>query len=562
MLAPWKQDEERLLLADACQRDFFLFLKYAFGVALNPRGHWLAESVHRPLCQLLELEGRRWLERRRHQIQGRTKVMVCVPRGYGKTVVVTKAFPLWLHLHDPDLACVIDSESAAKAQEFLGPVKTLLENGDPYALFTWLYGSWYSPDRIWRDSQFTHALRRQMALTEPSFDTCSVETGATGSHPDLLVLDDPISIDRIREKGNWIELAVTHAQGLTPALRTDSFFLIVGTPYTQGDVLNTFLAQDGVAAYYGMKPPEAFPSESQDGQWNVFFLQARNSDGESTLPSAWTTKELDDYERKRPMDFAAQMMCTPGTGHHMPISPEQIEDAKISREDLPTNLFYTIHLDTAFKEQKRMMAGDESVIIVAGHDLRRTGDVYYLEGYGSNKWRLEDFTKKLVEIVQRLKKSLKRVRAITDEREMGGKEGLWETHLRSCFADAGLYMPPLKLINRAGTRKAVRITEAAGYWVDGHMKLVDDAPGLDRLVRQMLQIGVSAHDDWADAAADIFHPEVYNPMLPTLGDDMPEVRRPFDDYLLSGRLTDDGAREAYDRLIEAEEDSSWAITER
>jgi len=557
----WDLEIERETLAIACRDSFWLFLKYAFGVARNPRGRWLTEEVHRPIAELLQREGLAWLERRRKQEQGRTKVMCVIPRGFGKTVIVTKAFPLWLHLHDPDLACVVDSESAQKAVEFVSSIKVLLEGGDPYSLFAQTYGVWHDPARLWTNAQFTHALRRQMALTEPSFDTASVETGTTGSHPDLLVLDDPISQEKIRERGNWIQLSIQHTNALIPALRTDSFFLYVGTPYTNADVISMLLRTDGIREAHGMKLPPTFPEPSPDGEWVLYYLQARDARGESILPRAWTKRELDLYEKKKPQDFAAQMMCAPGTGKHMPLTAEQIDLMWIDRKDLARHMHYTIHLDTAFKDMKRKSAGDESVILVFGHDVGgRTGDVYYIEGHGSNEWQIDEFCHKLVTIVQRYRSQLRRIRAVTDEIALGGKQGLWETHLRSRFADAGLYMPQFIQLQRSGTRKHVRITEAAGYWAEGHMKLVRGASGVDNLVRQMLEIGVSAHDDWADAAADAFHPDIYRPMIP-LGEEagIDAPRRPFDQYLLTGKITDEVARDAYDTLVE--EETRWVAIE-
>jgi hypothetical protein len=557
----WNKEIERELLAYYCKESFWQFVRHAFGVARNPRGHWLTEKVHKPWCDMLELQARRWFRQRAKKEQGRFKIMFVVPRGFGKTVVVSKAFPLWCHLHDQDLATVIDSESNSKAESFLSSIKILLEGGDPYALFTWLYGTWDDDNRKWRDTEFTHACRRQMALTESSFTRASVETGATGTHPDMLVLDDPISQERIRDQGNWIDLAVQHANALIPALRTDSFFLMVGTPYTNSDVINTLLDQDGYCVSYGMDVPEALAKQRDDGLWTLYFMQARGEDGESTLPEAWTTQELDDYEAKKPLDFASQMMCTPGTGEHMPITQEQMDRMWVKKQDLPSHMQYTIHMDTAFKDKKRTIGGDESVILVFGHDLNNTGDVYFIEGYGSNRWKTADFSDKLVEIVQRYRSQLKRIRLMTDEVLLAerGQGSLWEDHLISCFAKAGMYMPKLQFLSRAGKSKDVRIIEAAGYWVDGHMRLVKDAPGVNQLVRQMLQIRVSPHDDWADAAADVFHPLVYHPMRYSEEEEESEPWGPFDDYLKTGRVTDKSATAMYDEAVE-EEEETWLPT--
>lgn len=550
----------RKTLADSCQRNFYQFSKWAFGIARNPRGYWFTRSFHKPICDLLQKQANLWLENRRKKHQGRSKVMVVVPRGMGKTVTVTKAFPMWLQLQDVDLCCVIDSESTSKSEDFLSSIKTIYEGGDPYALFTWLYGSWKHPDRMWRDSKFTHAMRRQMSLTEPSFNSTSVEKGATGFHPDLLIIDDLISQERIRDQGNWIQNSVNHVNALIPALRTDSFQLVVGTPYTNDDVINTLLTQDGIKELHGMPIPDPFPQPSESGQWVVYFMQARKPDGSSVLPEAWSDLELDDYETKRPMDFAAQMMCTPGTGGHMPITSEFVENLWVNPQSVPSNLTIGFFCDTAFKSPKRMAKGDESVIEVWGYSRGgNSGDVYYLEGWGSNSWRVEGFAEKLVQLVQHYKAAGYRIRAIVDERTVGGKEGTWEAYLRNVFADAGMFMPPLLMLTRQHTRKVERISEAAAYWVDGRVRLVRHAPGVRQLVKQMLQIGVSAHDDWADAAADVFNSEIYVPQIVADAIEISDPRGPYDDYLKTGSVDDGSARSMYDAYFDEheEQEEGW-----
>lgn len=392
-----------------------------------------------------------------------------------------------------------------------------------------------------------------MSLTEPSFNSTSVEKGATGFHPDMLVVDDLISQERIREQGNWIQLAVNHVHALIPALRTDSFQLVVGTPYANNDVIYTLLEEDGIKEAHGMKLPSIMPQPSPGGQWILYFVQARDSNGHSVLPEAWSDEELDDYEKKRPMDFAAQMMCTPGTGEHMPLTQAQVDELWIRREDVPHNIIHVFLCDTAFKTMKRKAAGDDSVLQHWG--IAPSGDVYYLEGYGNNEWRIEDFSDKLVQLCQDVKRKAGRLRAIVDERPPGGKEGAWEAYLRNVFASADMYMPPLIMLTRQHTRKIERITEAAGYWVDGRVHLVRNAPGVHKLVRQMLQIGVSSHDDWADAGADVFNPQIYRPAVANLDETGPPLpRRPYDRYLQTGVLDDEAAIYAYDMAEQSEVD--------
>ena len=544
-MTTWNLEDERALLASACTGSFRAFAKYAIGIPAHPRGTWWTDSVHGKLCDWLQALAEDWWKMRElpPEEQERFYLLIDAHRGSGKTMLVTTAFTMWLHLRDPDLASVIDSFQQTFSIEIASLIRLHYEGGDQHALFPWLFGIWENKDD-WTKERFTHAARRSHRR-EASITCSSVETGICGKHPDHHVLDDPITKEKLREQGNWIGIAKKHVSSIHPALLNNSLVVFVATPYTDDDVITTAMRQDGVREVHGVPLPSEYRSfVRDDGRWHLYHLPARDREGAVTLPRAWPPAELDRWERKDPADFAAQAMLRPGAGETVPLSFEQIEECIVNDHDIPRALPVTIHLDTAFKDGKRINSGDESVIEVWGHHLG-TGDVYFLEAYGSNKWRIEDFTDKFVSLVQKHRRK-SRVLAITDEKIIGGKHGLWRPHLESCCRNAGFHLPRFIEVSRQGTRKIARITEAAGYWVDGHVKLRRGAPGLSKLMWQMARIGVSDHDDYADAGADVFHPEVYRIYSAVRSQDTPQPRRPFDDYLKTGRLTPASARDIYD----------------
>ncbi|MGH2359196.1 MAG: hypothetical protein ACRDGM_01470 [bacterium] len=463
---------------------------------------------------------------------------------------------------------MIGSEVVTKANGFLSPIKAVMSGEDPHAWFAWLYGNWCHPDRPWTQTTVVHGARRVIGRTEPSFSTWGVETGITGLHPDWGVLDDPISEEKLKESGTWLQSVNQSIAALRPAFRTDSFFALSLTRYRDNDVAGTYLNLEGVRSWTGMKPREGTIEPRPDGEWDVYFLQSFDSAGETIFPEVWSNTELLKYEETKPAEFAAQMMNEPGSGEHMALTSEQVDQLWIDEKELPGNLTITIHIDTAFKSPERRGQGDETVYQIWGHDPRGNGDVYYLEGYGSNSWRSEDFTDRLVASVQALKKKMRRVRCITDEKPTGGKDGIWQHALRSAFNGAGIPCPPLIFFSRSGTRKGYklrRMQEAVSFWVDGHVRIVKTAPGAQKLIAQMVRLGVTAHDDWADAAADVFADEVYRPML------LPETGSPTEDGgwpsqpgddILGRRLTNDDARSIYDdqhsdRLARTYTEEDW-----
>jgi len=551
-MTPWPYEAERTLWRSICAESFWWFLRVGWGADFYMKDHpndaWLTARLHKPIADWLQARVESWEYNRKHLIKKRTKVALIIPRSFGKTVMGTKALSLWAHVRNPNLSSFIGSEVSSKAVDFLTPIRIILEGNDPYAYFPWLFGVWYAPDRPWTASKLVHAARKSIARSEASFDVWAVETGITGDHPDWGVFDDPLSEEKLKESGAWLYTVNQSVAALRPAFRTDSFFMLSLTRYRDGDVIGTYLPTEGVRSWTGMQPTNEQFVVKPDGEWDVYFLQCYDSSGESIFPEIWPTAELKKYEETRPVEFAAQMLNEPGTGEHMALTHDQVKQLWIEKEDVPSFLYYTIHIDTAFKSTERKGRGDESVIVIFGHDPRGTGDVFYLEGYGSNQWRIEDFTDELIKICQRFKREGKRIRCITDEREMGGKTGAWTNWLNSSFHGAGLVLPPVIQLGRTRSRKNNRITEAAGFWVDGHVRLVREAPGVHKLVAQMIRAGVSSHDDWADAAADVFCPEVYQPMLNPSMSSSDEGGIPVQpgDAILGRRITNNEARQIYD----------------
>ena len=566
----WPANSQRKLYADLCKRSFYHFCLYGFGYGRNPEGYWFTERVHKPICDWLQKHAEDWFARRARKEQGRMKLIIVVPRTHGKTTTVTKAFQTWLHLFDRNLSTVTDSEDAQKAQEFMKGITEVIAGNDPWALFTWMYGNWYDKKRLWQSSQVVHGWRDMMSKTEPSFGTTSVNTGKTGYHPDAVFLDDPVSYEKLKETGTWNEQCHTHIGSLIPVIKPNGAFILVGTRYLDNDPIGRMMMDEGVNELCGMPMYDERLKISPKGQWAVYHLQAEiGTDPDGTpiplLPEAWSGQELLDYKRSRPVHYAAQMMNEPAVGEHNPVTQSMIDRMWIEKDNIPRNVVLSIHLDTAFRYAKRVARSDHSVIQVWAHSCDGSGWVYYLEGIGSPRWRVEDFSQELVKIVQRYRQSGYHIRCITDEMEVGGKEGTYKAYLESQFHAEGMPHPPIILLRRygQGQKKEDRIRDAANYWVDGKVWLTRGSKGCQELISQMTRIGVSAHDDYADAAADIFHPQVYYATRLSIDPDGGEgmqyyPQRPFDDVLQGGgvippgehgqhvQITNDVARSMYD----------------
>ena len=542
----WDLNSERELWADICVHSFWHFCDYALGYGSGPH-KWWTPRVHKPFCDWYESRIKEWASKRQvEEDKSTTYLMIVVMREFGKTMIITKAGQLWLHLQDPDISSYTGSATVTRAQDFFEPIKTHLNGSDPNSLFVYLYGNWCDRNRTWTTTEVVHGARIALARSEPSLGTWGVETGLTGTHPDAGFIDDPIDYEIMGKDSRWLEKVNTHLTSLTPVFKANALFVYTGTRYHNADAIGESLAFGGALTLTGHDMPGIVASP--EGRWHVYFMPGRGSDGVPIYPENWPEKRLKEFDRQNSLIYAAQILQDPNTGQHVALTRAQIEDRWVDEKDVPRNLLHSLHIDTAFKSRESASRGDWSVITHWGHTTDGTGDVYYLEGYGSNRWRVEDFNDQLIMLLQKLKARKQWPFALTDEQEVGGKYGTWELTIQSWCHGAGLPAPPIKLLSRGGRKKNSRIIQAAAYWVDGHVKLVRSAPGLDNLISQMLQIGTSAHDDWADASADVFHSEVYRPArIAGQRDLQPYLSRPWDRELQVGATLDDfDARKAYD----------------
>lgn len=522
-LLKWALDDEIDLLRYFFVKDFWTFFLFGFGAGLNPKGiRWIDEDVHKPLADWLQKHIEDWVEKRDRGEGEQKHLAVLIHREVGKTTMVTQALQAWLHLRDPEISTYTGAESLALASRILNAIKAVFDGSDPYAMFPRLFGNWSTGSRTWTGREVIHGARRNTARKDPSLGTFAVETSIVGAHPDAIFYDDPISYERLETDTNWLATVNSQISSLIPVIQSDGLVIWVGTRYDDDDHFGVAFRDEGVLSVSGMSS-DAIP-EDPDGKWHVYFMAGRDEDGTPTTPKVWPERRLKDYQRRDPLRYASQVLNDPTVSDFNPLTKDQISQCVVDKEDVPwNNMRYAIMTDTAFSDGGKIGRKDETVLVIHGYPRDGSGDVYVVEVQGSNAWRAEDFAKRLVSTVQRYRLRGHKIFAITDELyPSGGKRGSWELALKNYFADAGEPMPPFHQFSRGGTTKKAaagsnRLVTAASFWVDGHVRVVKDAPGVGKLMDQMAKIGqymvnTRIKIDYADAHADAFHEDIYNPM--------------------------------------------------
>ena len=517
----WDPQAEMDLLRHFCRSNFWTFFTLAFGAGSNPKGlRWIDESVHMPLCDWFQRHVDEWMEKRSTGKGEQKHLAVLVHREMGKTTLITRAGQLWIHLRDPEMSSYTGSEKTELAMKMLEAMKAVIDGSDPHALWPKLYGNWATSSRKWTGKEVVHSARKNTSRQDPSFGIFAVETSITGSHPDAIFYDDPISYERLVTDSNWLATVNNQVTSLFPAIQSDALVVWVGTRYDDLDHFGTAFASEGIASLEGTETDSMSVDETGNGKWNVFFMAGRDAKGVPTTPKVWSEKRLKDYQRRDPLRYAAQIMNDPSISELNPITREQIAQCLIEPKEVPWSaLRYAIMTDTALWDGESRINKDETVYVVHGYPRNGSGDVYVIEADGSPMWRAEDFGSRLVSLCQRYRKMGRKVFRITDEETMAGKKGAWSISLLNMFNDANEPFPGGRLLEfrRRSEKKISRVTTAATFWVDGHVRVVKGARGVDRLMEQMAKIGQmmvnpKLKDDYIDAHSDAFQPEVYQPM--------------------------------------------------
>src|SRR6476660_9525199 len=102
----WNPEAERQFWRRKCYDSFWWFFKQPWGYDYNPKGAmsqkpWLDEITHKLFCDWFQHHALEWLAWRKAGINKAKKLLVVVPRDWGKTTLGPQAGQAWLHVRDP-----------------------------------------------------------------------------------------------------------------------------------------------------------------------------------------------------------------------------------------------------------------------------------------------------------------------------------------------------------------------------------------------------------------------------------------------------------------------------
>ncbi len=348
--------------------------------------------------------------------------LIQVPRGFGKSAIITKGIPIMRLISGyvketgikKDYSVGIANEKQELANAFLAQIKLEFESNQ---LLQVLF-----PEVIPKDFRKTTWAADRIVLererprpTSPSVLAAGVGATVTGVHVDEWIVDDPISQNAAENalRGSFSEIEATNRwfNRLEPLLcspKRDKI-TVIGTPWWVGDTYHYIEGTERQPGLWGHgEPLQTFlwtlrlPNGTSQtltlykrGEMAIYRRPAIHN-GRSIFPERWNLEELQMIERQDPAFYQANYMLAPAEGADSAFKMEWLKEYEwdatrnnIRYKDELGKLQYVrtkdlttwISIDPAFS--KRSNAA-KTAIAVVGSDGKR----FFL---------LEDFAEKGIE---------------------------------------------------------------------------------------------------------------------------------------------------------------------
>ena len=287
----------RQILRQAGFVNLWFFAKYIAGFA----GEYdkLDDDVHVDMCnfrQSLDTPG--------------VKGAMFLPRGVGKSKIVTETGSAWDLLRNTLERIRISNAIADFAQDFMLSIKAIFDSNE---LFSWLYPEYVPPPNMkrWNDTEIVLPNRLKHSRM------ASVEYGGVGGaaashHFTTHICDDPISeqsLNSMRSSNALMEHTRHWFWTNAPSLLDDTLncrTIVVGTRYAVDDLYDDILKKTLTFDGY---PIRGFRPKA-DGQWRVYYRKIIE-DGRIIFPEKHSQQSLDEMAKNDYWTFVTQYLNDP-----------------------------------------------------------------------------------------------------------------------------------------------------------------------------------------------------------------------------------------------------------
>lgn len=412
--------------------------------------------------------------------------MILVPRGLGKSGILTQGRPIHRLLQDRDWSIGIGNEKQSNAEGFLLAIKQEFEQNElikalfPECIPDFKTNKW-AADRI-------EIARSRPNPVSPSVLATGVTATVTGVHMAEWILDDIISQNAAENAraGLFTEIDATNRwiQRLEPLLKNPKRdpITVIGTRWWQNDSYEWIEGDEDKPGLWGhgeKKHEFRWQLKLPDGKIQTLSLYKRGElavfrrpaieNGASIFPERYSIEELEQMQRSNPVWFAGQYLLEPAAGgagefHEQHLRSYSIEGEQIRFIDRDGRLQYvpikalTIieSLDPAFS--KKSEAARTAIPVVGMWNEY----IFLLEDFAERGLSVPDMVQKAVDFALRYNAPKKvYLETITAQTAI-------EEPLKNAFRRAGLpYVNVETIPSHRGMAKGARIRGLDNFFRSG-----------------------------------------------------------------------------------------------
>lgn len=171
---------------------------------------------------------------------GKRRKLILMPRGSFKSSVVTVGYAVQQICANPNIRILIGSEVNATAKKFLREIKDHFENNERLRV---LYGDHVRKKSRWTDDEIT-SLKRKANLKDATVFTTGIDQSRTGSHCDLVILDDPVSATNISTPEAREKTLSWYREISNNILDPDGQLIVIGTRWHYSDLYQYIIDEE------------------------------------------------------------------------------------------------------------------------------------------------------------------------------------------------------------------------------------------------------------------------------------------------------------------------------
>lgn len=410
--------------------------------------------------------------------------LVLWPRGSYKSSVFDMGYAAWLIAGNPNLRILVCSETGKQARAFVEQTKMIIDS------------PWYRErfgihrDKRWIQGSFYSAQRDRSNIKEPTLQATGVGEVRTGSHWDVVIMDDVCSQENTKTAESiealWYWFGETMAQ-LDPGCK----LLVIGTLHHFADIYCRILKEPAIkqrfeTSIHAWCEPLIDPDSTEPTK--LFFP------GNLTRAFVSTQKAI-----MPPRLFACFYENRPTTEDEQIFRPEYFR--VIENNDIPAHVWTYVFTDFAFiADEKRKGRADRTVFWVVSLDCTRSA---YVRDFYVGRWKPSDSVRIACDLWNRYQNLNLRGIAVEESTHKELLSSMFDEVRRQTFIHPKL----ITISGRAQEVKDLRIEAAEPRFRRGDIyfsrTVRSDPRKWNPLFAEMTEWPYSKHDDIPDAISDL-----------------------------------------------------------